>query len=131
MPTRPRSPRRRPGAQARGYDREHQQRTADAIAAEPWCHTQPCCPFPDAGTRANPLTGDHPLTLAQCGGDVEAWKAQKRVPLCRRCNSSKQARTRGEGRKFGVERPPQTRISLLLSLSEVRPPRTLTWGFGG
>lgn len=79
----------RASAHARGYDRQHQVATAQAIAAEPWCHRAGGCPYDDAGTPANPLTGDHPLTLAQCGGDKARWEAQERVPLCRRCNTSK------------------------------------------
>ena len=87
MPTRP--SRRPGGAHAQGYDRQHQALTAAAIAREPWCHRSGGCPYDDAGTPANPLTGDHPLTLAQCGGDVQRWKAQPRIPMCRRCNTSK------------------------------------------
>lgn len=52
-----------------------------AIAAEPWCHTTPTCPHPDAGTPANPLTCDHIKARSLSAGVTV---------LCRRCNSSKQ-----------------------------------------
>lgn len=74
-------------AHARGYGRAHQRRTADAIAAEPWCHTAGGCPFPDGGTSTNPLTGGHPLTLAECDEDWDRWTAQAIIPQCHRCNS--------------------------------------------
>lgn len=77
----------RPSAHARGYGRHHQAATAAAIEAEPWCHTLGGCPHPDAGTHRNPLTGGHPRTLEQCGGDRQAWNAQPRIPQCSRCNS--------------------------------------------
>lgn len=83
---------RRPGAQAQGYTRDHQQRSAEAIEAEPWCHTPGGCPFGDAGTPANPLTGGHPHPLSAFDGDREAWMAQPRIPQCRRCNSGKRER---------------------------------------
>ena len=87
MPSRP--GRRPPGAYAQGYDRQHQRLTAEAIAREPWCHRNGGCPYADAGTKTNPLTGEHPRSLAQLGGDMQAWKNQPRIPLCRRCNTSK------------------------------------------
>lgn len=87
MPTRPRRP--RPSAARRGYHHQHRAATAAAIRAEPWCHTTGGCPEPDAGTDANPLTGGHPLTLAQLDGDRSAFDAQQRVPQCHRCNSAR------------------------------------------
>jgi hypothetical protein len=77
----------RPSANARGYGRAHQRATADAIEAEPWCHTLGGCPWPDSATPANPLTGGHPRMLADLGGDRAAWAAQPRIPQCSRCNS--------------------------------------------
>lgn len=79
--------RQRPSAHQRGYGADHQAATAQAIAAEPWCHTTGGCPWPDAGTPANPLTGGHPHPLATYGGDIERWNAQRRIPQCHRCNS--------------------------------------------
>jgi hypothetical protein len=72
-----------------GYDQDHRARTAAAIRAEPWCHTRGGCPYPDAGADANPLTGGHPRTLVELGGDTTAWAAQPRIPQCLRCNSSR------------------------------------------
>ena len=92
MPWRPRT--RPSSSSARGYDAQHERLTAAAIAAEPWCHTLPVCPWPDAGTPSNPLQGDHPLSLAECGGDWDRWRGQRRVPLCRRCNLAKEAASR-------------------------------------
>lgn len=83
MPTRPRRSR------AGHYDHHHQQLTAAAITAEPWCHTLGGCPFPHSATPTNPLTGGHPRTLVEMGGDIDAWKAQPRVAQCRACNSSR------------------------------------------
>lgn len=80
---------RRGSASARGYGRAHRQATATAMTAEPWCHTAGGCPYPDTGTPTNPLTGGHPYTLADCGGDMTVWSAQVRVPQCQRCNSGK------------------------------------------
>jgi hypothetical protein len=71
------------------YGRRHRASTAAAVLAEPWCHTSGGCPFTDAGTARNPLTGGHPLTLAEMGGDRAAWQAQPRVPQCHRCNVSR------------------------------------------
>lgn len=86
----PATPRR--SAHARGYGADHARQTARAIEAEPWCHTPAGCPYPDAGTASNPLTGGHPLPLADFGFDVIAWGQQPRVPQCRRCNSGKRER---------------------------------------
>jgi hypothetical protein len=79
--------RQRASAPARGYGRDHRARTADAIRHEPWCHTTGGCPWPDSGTDTNPLTGGHPRTLAELGGNRAAWDAQPRIPQCSRCNS--------------------------------------------
>jgi hypothetical protein len=59
---------------------------AQAVADEPWCHRVGGCPYPDAGTPANPLTGDHAVAL-RAGGDPR----QAPIVLCRRCNSAKGA----------------------------------------
>lgn len=67
------------------YNRQHSKRAKATIAAEPWCHTQPRCPYPDAGSKANPLTGDHT--------DPDN-PASPLVPLCRRCNSARANRRR-------------------------------------
>jgi hypothetical protein len=77
----------RPGSTARGYGRAHQRAAATAIEAEPWCHTLGGCPYPDAGTSANPLTGGHPRMRSDFGGDHAAWAAQSLIPQCARCNS--------------------------------------------
>jgi hypothetical protein len=55
------------------------------LRAEPWCHN-PACPYPDAGTPANPLTADHtvPVVFGGAGSPL--------VPVCRRCNSARGAR---------------------------------------
>ena len=67
------------------YNRQHSKRAKAAIAAEPWCHSDPC-PYPDAGTPANPLTGDH----------SEPDDPQSPlVPRCRACNSARANRRRG------------------------------------
>jgi hypothetical protein len=55
--------------------------------AEPWCHTEPHCPYPDAGSRANPLTTDH-VDLG--------------LVICARCNASKQHVDRRLGRVAGA-----------------------------
>jgi hypothetical protein len=82
LPYRPRPSRRSlRGAHARGYTREHQRLTAEAIQREPWCHN-PDCPHDDAGTPANPLQGHHPHSLGQGG----AYDQPVRIPMCRRCN---------------------------------------------
>lgn len=57
-----------------------------ALEAEPWCHTQPVCPYPDRGTPANPLSADHVVPVSAGGRDDQL------TVLCRRCNSSKGAR---------------------------------------
>lgn len=82
----------RPSSAARGYGSDHRARSAEAIAGEPWCHTPGGCPYADAGTPANPLTGGHPLPLDHFAGDQLAWAAQPRMPQCRRCNSGKRER---------------------------------------
>jgi len=83
---------KRPSAHARGYNTRHRQATQQAIDAEPWCHTPNGCPYPDAGSPSNPLTGGHPRPLSAYGGDREAWEAQPRIPQCHRCNSGKRER---------------------------------------
>jgi hypothetical protein len=87
MPYRPTS--RPSSSTGQGYDTQHRRLTAAAIAAEPWCHTPGGCPYPDANTPANPLVGGHPKTLAQFGGNRQAWAAQPRIPQCHRCNSGR------------------------------------------
>lgn len=67
------------------YNRQHAKRAKAAIAAEPWCHADGGCPHPDAGTPANPLTGDH-------ADPQEPMSALR--PLCRRCNSARANRGR-------------------------------------
>ena len=76
---------RRPAFRAR-YGPGWDKRRAETIAAEPWCHTYPHCPYPDAGSAANPLTADHSLALVAGGSDSPL------VTRCRRCNSGKGAR---------------------------------------
>jgi hypothetical protein len=93
----------RPSASARGYGRDHQRRTAVAIAAQPWCHTVPACPYDDAGTDTNPLTGGHPLPLSAFNGDKDAWGAQARIPQCRRCNVGKRPLV-AENSPSGIDR---------------------------
>ena len=57
-----------------GYRARHRA----AIDAEPWCHADPCR-YPDtAGSRANPLTADHPIPIAAGGSPL-----QPLVPMCR------------------------------------------------
>lgn len=73
---------------ARGYGAQHRRLTADAIKSEPWCHSLDC-PYPDAGTQANPLTGGHRYSLAELNGNQAEWDAQPRIPQCKRCNVGK------------------------------------------
>jgi hypothetical protein len=77
---------RRPGSTAR-YGQGYGDRHKATVQAEPWCHTEPRCPYPDSGTPANPLTADHsePVSL---GG-----RASRLVVRCLRCNSSRGNRT--------------------------------------
>ena len=71
----------------------YQRARRDAIAAEPWCHRaeldfgmgKQACPHPDAGTPANPLTGDH-VVPRRLGGSDEL------VVLCLRCNAERGSR---------------------------------------
>ena len=77
----------KPSPSRRGYGPDWQRRSRAAIQAEPWCHNPNGCPHRDAGTPANPLTGDHPIPLAAGGSTT-----QDPVPLCRRCNSAKRDR---------------------------------------
>ena len=72
----------------RGYDAGYRQERARVLAAEPWCHSTPC-PYPDAGTPANPLTADHVVPLARGG------YGSPLTVLCRSCNSAKGARLIG------------------------------------
>ena len=76
---------RRPSATQR-YGTGWAARHKAAIEAQPWCHN-PECPYPDAGTTANPLTADH-STPASLGGVASVL-----VPMCKRCNSAKGNRT--------------------------------------
>ena len=76
---------RRPSATER-YGPGWAARHRAAVQAEPWCHN-PTCPYPDAGSDANPLTADH-TTPASLGGAGSVL-----VVLCKRCNSGKGART--------------------------------------
>lgn len=77
---------RRGTSTQRGYDADYRRRRAAVIAAEPWCHTEPSCPYADSGTSANPLTADHVLPVSKGG------RHGPLVPLCKRCNSGKGAR---------------------------------------
>lgn len=79
--------RRRSGWQV--YNAAWRELVAAAITTEPWCHNPDGCPHPDAATPANPLTGDH-VTPRAAGGTDDI--ANIRI-VCRRCNSSKGART--------------------------------------
>lgn len=72
---------RRPSPEAR-YGADRKARHRDAIDAEPWCHWEGGCPFPI--TKANPLTADHPIRVAD-GGDPY----QSLVPMCKRHNSGR------------------------------------------
>lgn len=72
---------------AQGYGAQHRAQTEQAINAEPWCHTIGGCPYPDSGTETNRLTGGHPFTVAEMGGDRLAWSRQARIAQCMRCNS--------------------------------------------
>lgn len=83
--------RRRRSPRLRGYDAAYRRERDRVIAAEPWCHTQPGCPYPDAGSRANPLTGGHTVPLSRNG------YGSPLVPLCRSCNSAQGNRMPGEG----------------------------------
>jgi hypothetical protein len=74
--------RQRGTASQRGYGHTHRQRKAEAIAAEPWCHATPC-PYPDAGSPANPLSLEH-LDPTDRFGPVTV--------LCHRCNSARRGR---------------------------------------
>jgi hypothetical protein len=79
--------RTRRSSRARGYDALWDRLARAAIAAEPWCHANPCR-FPEtAGTRINPLQADHPVPLA-AGGHPH----QLPVVLCRRDNARKGGR---------------------------------------
>jgi 5-methylcytosine-specific restriction endonuclease McrA len=67
-------------------DPDYLRRRDEAIRAQPWCHNPEGCPYPDAGTPANPLTADHTIPLAAGG-------AHSRLePWCKRCNSGKRDR---------------------------------------
>ena len=69
------------------YNGTYRARRGLAIQGEPWCHSTPC-PYPDAGTRANPLTADHINPIANGGADGPL------TVLCLRCNSGKRDRLR-------------------------------------
>jgi hypothetical protein len=92
-----------------GYRRDRQA----LVAAEPWCHTQPRCPYPDAGTPANRLTEDHVIAFSRGGADGP------RTVLCLRCNSAKRdrpdTRAGGAGRGAdgggGIGHQPRSRLS--------------------
>lgn len=79
---------RRGTSTQRGYDAPYRQRRRAAIDAEPWCHTEPACPYSDSGTSDNPLTADHVLPISQGG------KYGPLTVLCKRCNSAKRDRYR-------------------------------------
>lgn len=101
MPFRPRRP-EHPRDRASGwvrYPAEYRRRRAEAIAAEPWCHNPDGCPHHDVGTKANPLTADHPIPLGR-GGDHD----QPLIVYCKRCNSSKGASTPTEARERRTRR---------------------------
>ena len=85
MPWRPKRERRSGWVR---YDAEWRAMVARMVAAEPWCHTPGGCPFLDAGSGVNPLTGDHIVSKAMGGASTEA---NTRV-VCRRCNSAKRER---------------------------------------
>lgn len=68
------------------YIGPYRQARQAVLEAEPWCHTEPECPYPDRGTPMNPLTADHVVPIAD-GGSYDQLTV-----LCRRCNSSKGAR---------------------------------------
>lgn len=87
--TRSHDRRRRSSPAARGYDATYRRARAAVLAAEPWCHADPCR-YPDtAGTYVNPLAADHviPLAAGGYGGPL--------VPMCRSDNSAKGARITG------------------------------------
>jgi 5-methylcytosine-specific restriction protein A len=73
----------------RGYDNDWDRLVAALKATEPWCHNRRC-PYRDAGTQANPLTGQHIVAKIRGGTDeprnVTVW--------CRRCNSAEVASLR-------------------------------------
>ena len=69
---------RRGSSHDRGYDASWARLSKAARAAEPWCHTEGGCPYPDSGVPPNDLVADHRIPGSLDGG-VEV--------LCRRCNS--------------------------------------------
>ena len=83
-----------------GYKRERRE----LIAAESWCHN-PECPYPDAGTSANPLTVEHLIPLIRGGIDGP------KTVLCKRCNSGRRDRGSLDGETMSgyVGRPPRAR----------------------
>ena len=68
----------------RRYPREHRTRAAQQTTNVGRCQN-PNCPYPDAGTKNNPLTLDHPHPRAR-GGTHNQPNPQV---LCRRCNTAK------------------------------------------
>jgi 5-methylcytosine-specific restriction protein A len=74
-------------AAERGYDSRWARRVKEMKLAEPWCH-RPGCPHRDAGSRVNPLTGQHVVAVVNGGSDgpITIW--------CRRCNSAEGASLR-------------------------------------
>jgi 5-methylcytosine-specific restriction protein A len=65
--------------QQRGYDEDWLRRVKAAIERQPWCTY--------CGSTED-LTGDHPVALTKGGS-----RDQEPIVACRRCNSSKGART--------------------------------------
>jgi hypothetical protein len=64
---------------------------AKAIEAEPWCHHPGGCCYPDAGTPANPLSGEHLDPVRHAGTALPSL--DDITVLCRRHNSAWRART--------------------------------------
>ncbi len=72
------------------YGPEWERLARAAIAAEPWCHWPGGCAHADAGTAANPFTGDHIVPVAE-RPDL-ALEPSNVTVLCRRHNSGKRDR---------------------------------------
>lgn len=83
MPWRP--ARHRGSTHQRGLGQHWRRIRNHAVILEPWCHNSHC-PHHDAGTPANPLTGEHRIPRRD-GGELSA---RNTTVLCLRCNSAQQ-----------------------------------------
>jgi hypothetical protein len=68
------------------YGYGYRQRRRVVLDGASKCQSVPRCPYPDAGSAANPLTTDHVVPVSHGGTDSAL------MVLCLRCNSGKRDR---------------------------------------